>query len=86
MQAWRRKLRSITLFRLRLSLDLTEQRIAAAQIINRRRQTHTNVAPEALLHPQIEVHTDNLARNHLTVCSTLFAALYGFRGEAIEAT
>ena len=50
------------------------------------RQTHTNVAPEALLHPQIEVHTDNLARNHLRVCSIHFAALYSFRGEAIEAT
>lgn len=51
------------------------------------KQTHTTVVSEvAVLHPHIEAHTDNLARNHLTVCSIRFAALYGFRGEAIEAT
>ena len=47
------------------------------------KQTHTTAASETLLHPHIEVHTDTY---HLTVCSIRFAALYGFRGEAIEAT
>ena len=43
------------------------------------KQTHTTVVSEvAMLHPHIEAHTDNLARNHLTVCSTLFAATVRF--------